>query len=157
MSGRSMFSWCSNTILPKQIVGGTLRDVNLGQGNRRTSHVASDMMELSQMVASKAIESWTQALLKIGMISIHMKSPYLVRLYRCFLLADICFLEELAWCKEQSQPRHKIYTGSGPREASKSLTSSCYLFVLRSRRIVRWRLQDGYANENFDDYNRGYG
>jgi hypothetical protein len=53
-------------------------------------------MELGQMVASKAIGSWTQALLKIGMITLCAKSPYLTRLCQCFLLADTRFLAELA-------------------------------------------------------------
>jgi len=50
--------------------------------------------------------------------------------YRCFLPADIWFLGNPAWCEEQSQSGHEIYTGSSPREASKSRTSSCYSCIL---------------------------
>jgi hypothetical protein len=61
-----------------------IRDVDLGLGNRRTSPVVSDLIELGQMVASKAIGSWTQALLKIDMIALFCaKSPYLACLCRC--------------------------------------------------------------------------
>jgi hypothetical protein len=41
------------------------------------------------MVASKAITSWPQALLKIVMITLCAKSPYPVCLSRCFLSVDI--------------------------------------------------------------------
>ena len=97
-------------------------------------------MELGQMVGSKAIGSWTQALLKIRMITLCAKSPYLVRLCRCFLPADTRFLAELAWCKEQTWWRHKIYTGSGLREASKSRTSSRNMLVLWSRRDGEYKM-----------------
>ena len=53
------------------------------------------------MVASKAIISWAQTLLMIGMITLCVKSPYLARLYRCFLLVDIRFSEKFAYHKEQ--------------------------------------------------------
>ena len=58
----------------------------------------------------------------------------LISYCRCFLPADIWFLGNPALCEEQSQSIHKIYTGSGPWEASKSCTSSYYSCIACIRR-----------------------
>ena len=69
-------------------------------------------------------------LLMIVMIGLRARFPYLARLCRCFLLADIWFLGNPAWCEEQSQMEMRFILVWCPREAGKSPTSSCYLFVL---------------------------
>ena len=93
----------------------------------------------------------------IGMISLCAKSPYLARLCLCFFIGRYLVLEETRLVQRAITVGTQDLYWFGPPKASKSRTSSRYLFVLRSRRIARWRLQDGYAYESFDDYNRGYG
>jgi hypothetical protein len=55
-----------------------------------------------------------QILLLIGMISLRARFPYLACLCWYFLLVDIWFLGNPAWCEEQPQSGHEIYTGLGP-------------------------------------------
>jgi hypothetical protein len=71
----------------------------------------------------------------------------LEQICRYFLPADIWFLGNPAWCEEQSQLGDEIYTGSGPQEASKSLTSSCYSCIMY---LARLRVQDDYAYVRLD-------
>jgi hypothetical protein len=93
-------------------------------------------MEDGAIVTSEHVGSGYQTLLMIGMITLHARFPYLARLCRCFLLADILFLGNHAWCKEQLQLGHEIYIGSGPQEASKRRTSSCYSCIAVFGEIV---------------------
>jgi hypothetical protein len=50
-----------------------------------------------------------------------------------------------------------LYWFGAPGKRIKALCPVTTLFVLRSRQITRWRLQDSYAYESFDDYNRADG
>ena len=72
----------------------------------------------------------------IGMIDLRAEFPYLARLCRCFLLADILFLRNPVWCEEQPEIETRFILVRVPVKRVKAIHPVATLVLLVFGEIV---------------------
>ena len=95
-----------------------------------------DLTKDGATAASERARSGYQTLSMIVMIGLRARSPYLARLCRCFLLVDIWFLGNPAWCEEQSQMKTRFILVWVPRKQVKAIRPVATLVLLVFDEIV---------------------